>query len=310
MSILFLNPVLKDTIWGGTRLKEFGYDLTSDHVGECWGISAHPNGDCEIASGEFKGAKLSEIWANHRELFDNVEGDTFPLLTKIIAAEDDLSIQVHPDNSYAFEHENGSLGKMECWYVLDADPGTTIVVGHNANTKDELNSMIDNHQFKELIRETPIKKGDFFQINPGTVHAIKGGTVILETQQSSDITYRLYDYDRLDNGVLRELHLDKSKDVIVSPYKEPELHVGGFKETVNKAFHELVNTEYYTVWKLEVDGEANVTEDQHFMLVSVVDGDGYVDDYKISKGSHFIICKDQDEVTFKGDMSIVISTVN
>ena len=249
------------------------------------------------------------MWAEHRELFDNVDGEQFPLLTKIIAAEDDLSIQVHPDNSYAFANEDGSLGKMECWYVLDADEGSSIIVGHNAKDKDELCRMIDNHEFDKLIREIPVKKGDFFQINPGTVHAIKGGTVILETQQSSDITYRLYDYDRLDNGVLRELHLDKSKDVIVSPYKEPEYHVGGKKETANQAFDELVNTEYYTVWKVEVKDSLTVNQDQHFMLVSVVCGEGYVGGYEIAKGSHFIICKDETEVTFKGVMTLIISSV-
>ena len=308
MSILFLKPVLKDTIWGGTRLKSFGYELPSDHVGECWGISAHPNGDCVVASGEYEGVKLSSMWAEHRELFDNVSGSQFPLLTKIIAAEDDLSIQVHPDNAYAFANENGSLGKMECWYVLDADEGTNIIVGHNAGDKEELCQMIDNHEFDRLIREVPVKKGDFFQINPGTVHAIKGGTVILETQQSSDVTYRLYDYDRLDNGVLRELHLDKSKDVIVCPYKAPELHVGGRKKTDNQVFDELVNTEYYTVWRAQINGESVVNQDQHFMLVSVVEGEGYIDDYEVSKGSHFIICKDEKEVTFRGDMTLIISS--
>ncbi|MCR4716716.1 MAG: mannose-6-phosphate isomerase, class I [Lachnospiraceae bacterium] len=310
MSILFLNPVLKTTVWGGTRLKEYGYDLPSNKVGECWGISAHPNGDCEVAEGEYKGAKLSTLWAEHRELFDNVKGEQFPLLTKIIAAEQDLSIQVHPDNDYAGKNENGSLGKMECWYVLDADPNTNIIVGHNAQNDDELKSMIDNHQFKELIRETPIKKGDFFQINPGTVHAIKGGTVILETQQSSDITYRLYDYDRLDNGKLRELHLDKSKDVIVSPYKAPSLHPNGYKETANKAFDELVNTEYYTVWKLALNGEYKLIQDQHFMLVSVVEGNGEINGHVVAKGSHFIICSDEENVDLRGDMTLIISSVN
>ena len=309
MSILFLEPILKDTIWGGVRLREFGYDLKSDHVGECWGISAHPNGDCTVALGEYKGVKLSTMWSEHRELFDNVEGDCFPLLTKIIAAEKDLSIQVHPDNEYAFANEDGSLGKMECWYVLDADEGANIIVGHNAGNREELCSMIDNHRFDELIREVPVKKGDFFQINPGTVHAIKGGTVILETQQSSDITYRLYDYDRFENGTLRELHLDKSKDVIVSPYEAPELHVGGKQPTGNSDFDELVNTEYYTVWKVEVKDSLTVNQDQHFMIVSVVEGAGEVDGVEISKGSHFIICKDAGEVTFKGDMTLIVSSV-
>lgn len=112
----------------------------------------------------------------------------------------DLSIQVHPDDAYAGEHENGSLGKTECWYVLDCEPGTEIVIGHNAKDKAEVEKMIRNHEWSDFIRKVPVHKGDFFQINPGCVHAIKGGTLILETQQSSDITYRVYDYDRLQNA--------------------------------------------------------------------------------------------------------------
>ncbi len=304
-----MKPVLKDTIWGGTRLKDYGYELSSDHVGECWGISAHPNGDCAIANEEYKGETLSSMWQKKKDLFDDVEGEVFPLLTKIITAEDDLSIQVHPDNEYASAHENGALGKMECWYVLDCDPGTTIVVGHNAQNKDELIDMIDNHQFDDLIKEVPIKKGDFFQINPGTVHAIKGGTVILETQQSSDITYRLYDYDRLQDGKLRDLHLSQSKDVIECPYKPAELHVGGYKPTANADFIELVNTEYYTVWKANVDDSSTLIQDQHFMLVSVIEGSGTIKGNPIKKGDHFIICSDEDTVELTGRLELIISTV-
>ena len=127
---------------------------------------------------------------------DGKYGKEFPLLIKIIDAKSDLSIQVHPDNAYAKEHENGSLGKTECWYILDSEPGTQIVIGHHAKDKEELMQMVEEKRWKDLIREVPVKKGDFYQIDPGCVHAIKGGTVILETQQSSDITYRVYDYDR------------------------------------------------------------------------------------------------------------------
>ena len=114
--------------------------------------------------------------------------DRFPLLVKIIDAKDDLSIQVHPDDAYAKAHENGSLGKTECWFILDCKENATLVVGHNAKTKEELEQMIHEGRWKEFIREIPIKPGDFIQIDPGTVHAIKGGTLLLETQQSSDIS--------------------------------------------------------------------------------------------------------------------------
>ena len=195
--ILFMEPVFTHNIWGGTKLREeYGYSIEGDDIGECWGIAAHPNGTCTIADGAYKGKKLSDLWEEHRELFGNTQGKVFPLLIKIIDAKADLSIQVHPDDTYAAEHEKGSLGKMECWYILDCEPDSKLVIGHNAKTHEELEDMVHNGRWSELIREVPVKKGDFIQIDPGTVHAIKGGITILETQQNSDITYRVYDYDR------------------------------------------------------------------------------------------------------------------
>ena len=169
------------------------------------------------------------IVEKHPEVFGKVDSDRFPLLIKIIDAKDDLSIQVHPDDDYAKVHENGSLGKTECWYILDCKKNATIVIGHNSRTKEELSRMIHEGKWSEFIREIPIKKGDFLQIDPGTVHAIKGGTLILETQQNSDITYRVYDYGRLSNGKPRELHIDKSIDVITVPAKSAcrQCEIGG-----------------------------------------------------------------------------------
>ena len=139
MEILRTKPIFKEAIWGGTRLRDdFGYEIPSDKTGECWAVSAHPDGEGSIAGGTFDGMKLSELWDAHPELFGNLPLDRFPLLTKIIDANGDLSIQVHPDDTYAAEHENGSLGKMECWYIIDCVPGATIVIGHNAKTREEL----------------------------------------------------------------------------------------------------------------------------------------------------------------------------
>ena len=142
--ILFLNPVFKEMIWGGNQLAEkFGYEIPSDKTGECWAVSAHPNGDCTVREGEYAGRKLSELFKEEPELFGNLPLDRFPLLIKIIDAKADLSIQVHPDDAYAKVHENGSLGKTECWYILDCPEDATLVVGHNAGSREELKEMID-----------------------------------------------------------------------------------------------------------------------------------------------------------------------
>ena len=306
--IIFLNPVLKETIWGGTRLSEFGCTLPGSHIGECWAISAHPNGDGTVASGTYAGMHLSQLWSEHREFFGNEPGDRFPLLTKIIDAEADLSIQVHPDDAYAQTHENGSLGKTECWYILDAKPGTTIVIGHNARNHEEVKEMIEQKRWKEFIREVPVHKGDFFYIEPGTVHAIKGGTLLLETQQNSDITYRVYDYDRLSDGKPRELHVQQSIDVIQAPFAAEEPPKNS-RKTCNKNMRELVGCKFFSVWTLDVKDTAKITQDQKFMLVSVIDGSGEIDGISVRKGMHFILPFEYGTADFRGCMSLVISAV-
>lgn len=309
MDILFLEPVFKQMIWGGNRMRrEYGYEIPGENTGECWAISAHPQGDCKIACGTYQGMRLSELWNEHRELFGNAMGDRFPLLTKIIDAKSDLSIQVHPDDIYAGEHEQGSLGKMECWYILDCDKDATIIIGHHAKTSQELKDMVSGARWKELIREIPVKKGDFFQINPGCVHAIKGGTLILETQQNSDITYRLYDYDRLQDGKKRPLHIEKSLDVITVPYEEAVCSVEG-KLSENKWFHPLITCKYYTVWKADMSGTELLIQDRKFMLGSVIEGSAIMGGYEVKKGMHFILPAGMDAVKVEGTATFIFSAV-
>ncbi len=307
MNIIKLKPVFKQMIWGGNRLKhDFGYYIDMDNVGECWGISAHENGDCVVAKGKYAGVHLSRLYREHRELFGNIDEDRFPLLTKIIDAESDLSIQVHPDDDYAMINENGASGKTECWYILDAKDDATIIIGHNASSHDEVEKMINEKRWNEFIREIPVKKGDFFHITPGTVHAIKGGTLILETQQSSDITYRVYDYDRLSDGKPRQLHVKQSIDVIKAPYvyEEPEKNES---VTINRNMKQLVSCDYFSVWKFDVDGSEELIMDQAFMLASVVEGSGSIDGEPLKKGDHFIIPCGYGKAVFDGKLSLIIS---
>lgn len=308
--ILFLKPVFKQMLWGGSKLStEFGYQIPGDDTGECWAISAHPNGDCEVREGIYEGKTLSELWQEHRELFGDLDLDRFPLLTKIIDARDDLSIQVHPNDAYAGEHENGSLGKTECWYVLDCPEDAALVVGHNASTREELQEMVEQGRWGELIREIPVKKGDFIQINPGTVHAIKGGLMILETQQNSDITYRVYDYDRLTDGKPRQLHVKQSIDVITVPAPSAEDSVRFVDDLPKNVMNELISCDYYTVWKLDVTKPVVVEQKYPFLNMSVIEGEGLVNGQMIRKGDHFILPSGIGEVTLQGDMKIIASSV-
>ncbi|MFR2234717.1 MAG: type I phosphomannose isomerase catalytic subunit [Lachnospiraceae bacterium] len=312
---IFLKPVFKEMIWGGNRLAtEFGYDIPGDDTGECWGISAHPNGDCTVINGKYAGMKLSQLWNEHPELFgkEKVEG-VFPLLTKIIDAKADLSIQVHPSDDYAKVNENGSLGKTECWYILDCPEGATLVVGHNAKDKEECAKMIHEGRWSEFIREVPIRKGDFVSIVPGTVHAIKAGVMLLETQQNSDITYRVYDYDRLSNGKKRELHIEKSIDVINAPASPAQDSIHNFANVRKNKPVLMEKSAYYKVWKLVVEdgSELQLSREKDFdssyLLASVVAGSGYINDTAIKKGDHFIVTNECDSLSFSGDMEIILS---
>lgn len=306
--LIFLEPVLKEMIWGGERLKEFGYELPGANTGECWAISAHPHGDCRVAGGRYDGAALSGLWAEHRELFGDKDGDRFPLLVKIIDASRDLSIQVHPDDRYAAVHEQGSLGKTECWYVLGCPDGADIVIGHHAKSDKELREMILQERWDDFLRVIPIQKGDFFQIEPGCLHAIRKGTVILETQQSSDITYRVYDYGRLENGKPRQLHVRQSLEVIRVPFDEKDTRgcrrripaAGGTREL-------LVCCPKYSVELVCVEGKMAVNWEKPFVNVTLVEGEGLAAGLPVKKGTNFLVPAGFGRLELEGQMELICS---
>lgn len=309
--LLFMKPHFAHTIWGGTRLRDvFGYDEQGDDIGECWGISAHPVGDDTITGGQYDGKKLSEVYVSHPELFGNIDCDRFPLLIKIIDAKEDLSIQVHPDDEYASAHENGSYGKTECWYIIDCPDNAKLVIGHNAGTHEELVSMIESGRWNEFIRYVPVKKGDFIQIEPGTVHAITAGCMLLETQQSSDITYRVYDYGRLMNGSPRELHIKQSMDVITVPAPDAGKSVRNYTDIPADELYEIESCRLYKVFKIVSEKGFEFNMVYPFMNMSVIDGEGSIDGTYIKKGMHFIIPSGYGKVHIDGKMAIIASTVN
>lgn len=311
MEPLFLKGVLQEKIWGGTKLKEnYGYDIPSDKTGELWAISAHPNGVTTVLNGEYKGQALDQLWENHRELFGNQPGEVFPLLTKIIDAQGDLSVQVHPDDAYGLAHE-GELGKTECWYVLSADPGSKIVYGHTAQTKDELREHIEAGKWDQLLKEVEVQAGDFFYVPSGTIHALGSGVMVLETQQSSDTTYRLYDYDRVDDeGNPRELHIEESIDVTTVPAKENPVEPTT-EDLENGQITTLVSNPFFTVFEWKVDGPISFTQESFYTLVSVIDGEGTLEadgqSYTISKGDHFILPNSIQNWTIDGNLHLIAS---
>ena len=308
--VLILQGDFVDKVWGGSRLKEeFGYDIDSTNVGEYWAISGMDESSSVVINGELAGESLKDIYKNHKELFGGSEEESFPLLVKIIDATDDLSIQVHPDDEMGQKLEN-SRGKTECWYILNENPAS-IIYGLNANSKKEAVEKIENKAWDDVLKEVPANKGDFFFVPAGTVHAIKKGCLILEIQQASDVTYRLYDYDRPDKeGNLRELHIDKSIEAIKLNEVSDEREI---EETGNLKTTTLTSNEFFEVRKLEISGRTNLVRTSDYLLESVVEGVGVLkvdgEEYNIKKGDFFILTNEVSTYEFDGELTIIESNI-
>lgn len=308
--VLMLEGKFKDKIWGGDRLKKaFAYDIKSDSVGEYWAISAMEDAPSSIINGQLAGKTLDEVYKNHSQLFGNPTEESFPLLVKIIDAKKDLSIQVHPDDEMGKKLEN-SRGKTECWYILN-DNESSIIYGLNADSKEQAIELINDRKWDKVLREVPAKKGDFFFVPAGTVHAIKAGCLILEIQQASDVTYRLYDYDRPDkDGNLRELHIDKSIEAIKMNKVSDNRKI---VKNSNMTQIILTSNEFFEVRELNITGHQSLIRDKDYLLESVVDGAGelIVDDevINIKKGDFFILTSEVSSYEFDGNLVVVESNI-
>ncbi|KRN25113.1 mannose-6-phosphate isomerase, class I [Lacticaseibacillus camelliae] len=314
---IFLEPVFHEKIWGGRKLEtEFGYKIPDGRIGELWAISAHPNGPDVIANGPLKGKTLDVAWKEDQDYFGHQKAKVFPLLTKILDANDSLSVQVHPDDAYAAAHERpGELGKTECWYVISAEPGSYLIYGHHAKTREELADMIHKGEWDKLLRKVPVKTGDFVYVPSGTIHALNKGIMVLETQQSSDTTYRLYDYDRVGkDGKKRELHLQQSIDTTTVPSQDPKLNITSEQkdDATITTFVTAPISKFFSVYKIDLDGKLTQTPTAPYTLVSVLDGEGTIEadgqSYPIKKGTHFIIPNQIKSWTFTGKMMMITST--
>lgn len=309
---LFLEPVFKERIWGGTALRDtFGYSIPSAKTGECWAVSAHAHGSSAVKNGPLLGKTLDQVWQDHPEVFGFPDGKVFPLLVKLLDANMDLSVQVHPDDNYAILHENGDLGKTECWYVIDCKEDAELILGHHASTKEEFKHRIESGDWNGLLRRIKIKPGDFFYVPSGTLHALCEGTLVLEIQQNSDTTYRVYDYDRCDDkGQKRTLHIEKAMEVVTIPHIE-KVHTPEVKEVENAVITVYVQSDYFSVYKWKVRGRAVFPSQQSYLLGSVLSGSGRIVNhgiqYECNEGSHFILPARFGEFSIEGTCDLIIS---
>ena len=256
-----LKPAGKDYLWGGSRLNDdFSKGIDLDPLAETWECSTHPDGPSIVASGEYKGKTLTEVLKSHPEYLGThpqTDGE-LPILIKFVDARKDLSIQVHPTDAYAREHENGQLGKTEMWYVLDAAKDAKLVYGLQHNTDREvIRRSIAEGSIEKYLQKVPIQKDDLFYIEAGTIHAIGAGALIAEIQESSNLTYRLFDYNRVDkNGNKRELHVDKALEVAnLHASAEPRQPLRVLKYRCGSASELLCRCKYFEVYRMLVNTE-------------------------------------------------------
>lgn len=275
---LKFDPILKSIIWGGSDICKFkGIEPQQDGIGESWEVSGVDGNISVVDEGNLKGKNLQELIAEYKERFvgkHNFErfGTTFPLLIKFIDARDNLSIQVHPDDKLAKERHN-SFGKTEMWYVINAAPGAFLYSGFEKQlTPDEYVKSIEDNTFVDYLAKHDVKKGDSFFLPAGRVHAIGAGTFIAEIQQTSNITYRIYDYNRKDaNGNGRELHTELAKDAI--DYKLYNSYKLNYEHKENEAV-ELESCQYFTTNLLELDEPKTLDQSSKdsFIIYICMDG--------------------------------------
>ena len=256
-----LQPSGKDYLWGGQRLNtEFEKQIDLDPLAETWECSTHPDGPSIVKTGGFKGQTLSKVISDNPQFLGarHSEDKTLPILIKFIDAKSDLSVQVHPNDEYAKVHENGQLGKTEMWYVLDATKDARLVYGLKKDcTKEQIRESIEKGKLSNLLQSVKVKKDDLFFIEAGTIHAIGAGCLIAEIQENSNLTYRLYDYDRVGkDGKKRELHIDKSLKVAnLKSSSEPKQPLRVLKYRPGAAKELLSRCKYFEVYRMLVNTE-------------------------------------------------------
>ncbi len=278
MYAMKLIPATKDYIWGGNTLRRVWNKHTDkDIIAESWELSCHKEGESIVANGEYVGKTLSSVLEMKPQMKGKkaLDFQFFPILIKLIDAKTNLSIQVHPSDEYALQNE-GQFGKSEMWYIVDAVDGGGVYCGFKEPYSiEDVEKALRENRIIELLNFIEVKKGDCIYIPAGTVHAICGGLLICEVQQNSSLTYRLYDYDRVDKfGNKRELHIDKSLKVI-DPTKVCK--VNEEVKVIDENRKQLASCKYFTTTEIKVDGEVEIeVDDSSFASITVVEGNGGV----------------------------------
>lgn len=310
-------PVFKDYIWGGSKLRvEYGKCCSLESVAESWELSTHPAGICKI-NNEGKEELLTVYLHQQGQkiLGEKCRGVEVPILIKLIDAKDHLSVQVHPDDAYARRYEK-DLGKTEMWYVLEAEEGAHLVCGLKEDlTKEVFRKSIEDHTLCSYLNEIEVHKGDVFFIPPGTIHAIGDGIVVAEIQESSNVTYRVYDYDRVGaDGRRRQLHIQKALEVIRLKKAEEGRHSYEMRQEEGAEVGILVSCEYFTVKCIQLKTRLNLMADRRsFHHLLVIGGEIIIKNTRESlagrKGESFFVPAGTGSYTLEGSGEVLLTTL-
>ena len=314
-----LKPVYKDYLWGGKRLGQlWGKDAYMDILAESWELSCHLDGLSLIENGIYKGEALKNVLDKNKEFMGTscAKDKEFPILIKLIDALKPLSVQVHPDDAYAYANE-GESGKTEMWYVLDSDEDSFIYYGFNDKiTKDEFRKRINDNTLTDVLNKVYVKKGDAVLIKAGTLHAIGADILIAEIQQNSNSTYRIYDYGRIDEkGNKRELHIEKAVDVtVLDKAVQDVIMTDVYTEFDGYSSCSLADNEYFKVEKIIVKTEYIFDVcDKSFKSILCIDGMlilGYNNEsMEINKGESVFIPADSGDFCLSGKGEILVSSI-
>jgi mannose-6-phosphate isomerase len=310
-----LKPAVKEIIWGGDKLKKH-YNKTApfENIAESWELTVRPDGNNIIENGEFAGLTLGEFIErfSYRVVGENYEGDRFPLLIKFIDARDRLSIQVHPSDEYSMKNEN-EYGKTEMWYIVEADEGAELVFGLSTDyTSEAFDQAIKDQNLEKLLNRQKVRPGEVYFIPSGLVHAIGAGILICEIQQNSNVTYRVYDYNRVGaDGKPRELHVSKARDVIVN-YSPEQIEALRFSKNCERSPELLASCDKFTVKKYEINGEITSNVDNSsFISLTFTDGEGVIlqnsTSYPFVKGDTYFLPAGLGEYSIKSPNAVCIA---
>ena len=282
MEIIKLSPAGKDYLWGGTRLKdEYGKNIDMMPLAETWECSVHPDGLSTVANGKFKGKTLADVLKEHPEyLGTKVHNGELPVMVKFVDAKQDLSVQVHPDDGYAREHEHEN-GKTEMWYVLDAEEGASLIYGFRHKVTEKiLRNAVRTKTLDKHLQKVKVHKGDVYYVHAGTVHGVGKGILLAEVQESSNVTYRVYDYDRVDkDGKKRELHFDKAVEVMnMSPSPDVKQIPRTVRYYPGASRELLCRCRYFDVERIQVTKCFYFpVRDESFQILMCLDGYGQIE---------------------------------